>query len=89
MGADRGSMTTIGYYSGDKPANCDAIVARADNQTPIQDIAAGLANHIHAEYTSKGKAVEHRRPLDGRPDRPRGAARLGAGLGRLPAQARA
>ena len=57
-GRSRGSMTTIGYYSGDEPADCDAIVARADNQTPIQGIAAGLANHIHTEYTSKGKAVD-------------------------------
>jgi pimeloyl-ACP methyl ester carboxylesterase len=61
-GRDRDSMTTIGYYTGDRQADghgsgCDVKVASATNATPIQEIAKELANHIDAAYTSKRQPV--------------------------------
>ena len=49
-GRDRASMTTIGYYPGDK-GRCDAMIGdgKATNDRPIQDIAADLANYIDAQ----------------------------------------
>jgi pimeloyl-ACP methyl ester carboxylesterase len=46
-GRDRGSMTTIGYYPGDK-GRCDAMIGdgAAPNGRPIQDIARDLALYI-------------------------------------------
>ena len=38
------SMTTIGYYEGDR---CDVRIGSASNETPIQDIAKNLAWYIH------------------------------------------
>jgi pimeloyl-ACP methyl ester carboxylesterase len=59
-GRKRGSMTTIGYYAGDSPADCDAIVGdgAASNARPIQDVARDLALYIDATYTSQGKPVD-------------------------------
>jgi pimeloyl-ACP methyl ester carboxylesterase len=59
-GRERSSMTTIGYYKGDDPADCDAIVGdgAASNKRPIQDIARDLANYIDDEYTSQGRPVD-------------------------------
>ncbi len=59
-GRERSSMTTVGYYAGDSPADCDVIVGdgKATNERPIQDIAKDLANHIDDAYTSKGKPVD-------------------------------
>jgi pimeloyl-ACP methyl ester carboxylesterase len=59
-GRERSSMTTIGYYEGDDPANCDVIVGdgAASNARPIQDIARDLAIYIDREYTSKGTPVD-------------------------------
>lgn len=59
---DRDLMTTVGYYEGSaeggpNAGNCDALVAKADNETKIQDLAKGFANYIHDEYTSKGRPV--------------------------------
>ncbi|OZM71463.1 hypothetical protein CFN78_20170 [Amycolatopsis antarctica] len=53
-----GSLKTVGYYTGDK--NCDVSIdgATATKDTRIKHIAADLANHIHDNYTSKGKSVE-------------------------------
>jgi pimeloyl-ACP methyl ester carboxylesterase len=61
-GRDRDSMTTIGYYTGDRQADghgsgCDAKVASATNATPIQEIAKELANYIDAAYTGNGQPV--------------------------------
>ena len=54
-GRARESMTTIGYYPGDK-GRCDAMIGdgKATNDRPIQDIAADLANYIDAQ----GKPVD-------------------------------
>jgi pimeloyl-ACP methyl ester carboxylesterase len=64
-GRERASMTTVGYYVGDDPAvvpgsshGCDVNVGRATNDTPIQDIARDLANHIDSAYTSNGQPVD-------------------------------
>ena len=59
-GRERSSMTTIGYYAGDSPARCDAIVGdgQASNARPIQDIARDLANYVYANYTSQGRPVD-------------------------------
>jgi pimeloyl-ACP methyl ester carboxylesterase len=58
-GRERSSMTTIGYYEGDRPSDCDVIIGdgEASNERPIQDIAKDLALYIDAAYSSKGKAV--------------------------------
>jgi pimeloyl-ACP methyl ester carboxylesterase len=58
-GRDRSSMTTIGYYPGDR-GRCDVMVGdgAASNERPIQDIAADLANYIDGAYTSKGQSVD-------------------------------
>ena len=58
-GRERASLTTIGYYPGDK-GRCDAMIGdgNASNQRPIQDIARDLAIYIDREYTSKGKPVD-------------------------------
>jgi pimeloyl-ACP methyl ester carboxylesterase len=55
-GRDRSSMTTIGYYKGDR---CDVMIGdgKASNQRPIQGIARDLAIYIDREYTSKGRPV--------------------------------
>jgi pimeloyl-ACP methyl ester carboxylesterase len=57
-GRDRSSMTTIGYYTGDK-GRCDAMIGdgRATNERPIQDVAKDLALYIDRAYTSKGRPV--------------------------------
>jgi pimeloyl-ACP methyl ester carboxylesterase len=57
-GRERSSMTTIGYYPGDK-GRCDAMIGdgKASNARPIQDIARDLAIYIDREYTSKGRPV--------------------------------
>jgi pimeloyl-ACP methyl ester carboxylesterase len=57
-GRKRSSMTTIGYYPGDK-GRCDAMIGdgNASNERPIQDIARDLALYIDARYTSKGRPV--------------------------------
>jgi pimeloyl-ACP methyl ester carboxylesterase len=59
-GRERSSMTTIGYYEGDDPADCDVIVGdgAASNERPIQDIARDLANYIDDAYTSQGLPVD-------------------------------
>jgi pimeloyl-ACP methyl ester carboxylesterase len=59
-GRERSSMSTIGYYEGDSPADCDVIVGdgQASNDRPIQDIARDLANYIDGAYTSKGQPVD-------------------------------
>jgi pimeloyl-ACP methyl ester carboxylesterase len=64
-GRDRSSMSTVGYYEGDRQADnhgagCDVIVGdgKATNERPIQDIAKDLANHIHDAYTGKGEPVD-------------------------------
>jgi pimeloyl-ACP methyl ester carboxylesterase len=46
-GRERSSLTTIGYYAGDK-GRCDVIVGdgKASNERPIQDIARDLAKYI-------------------------------------------
>jgi pimeloyl-ACP methyl ester carboxylesterase len=58
-GRPRSSMSTIGYYPGDK-GRCDVIIGDGDasNERPIQDIAADLARYIDAEYTSRGRPVD-------------------------------
>lgn len=58
-GRDRGSLRTIGYYAGDS-AHCDDVIGdgKATKNRPIQDIAKDFANHIHANYTAKGKQVD-------------------------------
>jgi pimeloyl-ACP methyl ester carboxylesterase len=58
-GRARSSMTTIGYYAGDK-GRCDAMIGdgRASNERPIQDIARDLAIYIDRAYTSKGQPVD-------------------------------
>jgi hypothetical protein len=45
---DRASMTTIGYYEGDR---CDVMIGdgKASNAQPIQDIARDLALYIHSQ----------------------------------------
>lgn len=55
-GRERASMTTIGYYTGDR--GCDVKVASATNETPIQDVAKDLANYIDAAYTGNGQPVD-------------------------------
>jgi hypothetical protein len=59
-GRERSSLTTIGYYAGDDPADCDAIVGdgKASNDRPIQDIARDLAIHIDRAYSSRGRPVD-------------------------------
>jgi pimeloyl-ACP methyl ester carboxylesterase len=59
-GRERSSMTTIGYYRGDSPADCDVIVGdgQASNERPIQDIAKDLAFYIDTAYTRQGKQVD-------------------------------
>jgi pimeloyl-ACP methyl ester carboxylesterase len=59
-GRERSSMSTVGYYEGDEPADCDVIVGdgQATNERPIQDIARDLATYIDDAYTSKGKPVD-------------------------------
>lgn len=59
-GRERSSLTTIGYYEGDDPADCDVIVGAGDasNERPIQDIARDLANYIDDAYTSHGQPVD-------------------------------
>ena len=49
-GRERSSMTTIGYYPGDK-GRCDVMIGdgKASNRRPIQDIARDLARHIDSE----------------------------------------
>ena len=46
-GRSRASMTTIGYYPGDK-SRCDAMIGDGDagNDRPIQDIARDLAHYV-------------------------------------------
>ena len=58
-GRERESMSTIGYYEGDRPADCDVVVGdgEATNDRPIQDIAKDLAGYIDDAYSSKGKPV--------------------------------
>jgi pimeloyl-ACP methyl ester carboxylesterase len=57
-GRDRSSMTTIGYYPGDR-GRCDVMIGdgNASNERPIQDVARDLANYIDNAYTSKGRPV--------------------------------
>ena len=57
-GRERSSMTTIGYYPGDK-GRCDVMIGdgKASNERPIQDIARDLAIYIDDAYTSKGRPV--------------------------------
>ncbi|MBS1880256.1 MAG: hypothetical protein JST31_12130 [Actinobacteria bacterium] len=59
-GRARSSMTTIGYYEGDDPADCDVIVGDGDasNERPIQGIARDLANYIDDAHTSRGQPVD-------------------------------
>jgi len=64
-GRERSSMSTVGYYEGDRQAKnhgegCDVIVGdgKATNERPIQDIAKDLANHVHESHTSKGEPVD-------------------------------
>jgi pimeloyl-ACP methyl ester carboxylesterase len=54
-GRPRSSLTTIGYYPGDK-GRCDAMIGdgNASNQRPIQDIARDLARYIDRQ----GDAVD-------------------------------
>lgn len=49
-GRDRASMTTIGYYAGDK-GRCDAMIGDGDasNARPIQDVARDLAIYVDAQ----------------------------------------
>jgi pimeloyl-ACP methyl ester carboxylesterase len=58
-GRERSSMSTIGYYPGDK-GRCDVMIGGGDasNERPIQDIARDLATYIDDAYTSKGKPVD-------------------------------
>jgi pimeloyl-ACP methyl ester carboxylesterase len=58
-GRERSSMTTVGYYEGDRPTDCDVKIGDggATNERPIQDIARDLANYIDDVYTSKGRPV--------------------------------
>jgi len=58
-GRERSSLTTIGYYPGDK-GRCDVMIGdgAASNERPIQGIARDLATYIDVEYTSKGKPVD-------------------------------
>jgi pimeloyl-ACP methyl ester carboxylesterase len=58
-GRERSSMTTIGYYAGDR-GRCDAMIGdgNASNQRPIQDVARDLALYIDANYTSRGRPVD-------------------------------
>jgi pimeloyl-ACP methyl ester carboxylesterase len=57
-GRARSSMSTVGYYAGDR--HCDVTIAngRAGNDRPIQDIAKDLANYIDDAYTRQGKPVD-------------------------------
>lgn len=58
-GRPRSSMTTIGYYPGDR-RRCDAMIGdgNASNARPIQDIARDLAIYIDQNYTSHGRSVD-------------------------------
>jgi pimeloyl-ACP methyl ester carboxylesterase len=58
-GRERSSMTTIGYYAGDRPS-CDAMIGdgKATNGRPIQDIARDLAAYIYTRHTSRGESVD-------------------------------
>jgi pimeloyl-ACP methyl ester carboxylesterase len=58
-GRARSSMSTIGYYPGDK-GRCDVMIGDGDasNERPIQDIAKDLADYIDREHTSKGRPVD-------------------------------
>jgi pimeloyl-ACP methyl ester carboxylesterase len=56
-GWNRGSMKTVGYYTGDE--NCDVTIGGgATTGTPIKNLAADLAKHIHQYNTSTGKPVD-------------------------------
>jgi pimeloyl-ACP methyl ester carboxylesterase len=57
-GRERSSLTTVGYYRGDR-GRCDVLLGdgRASNARPIQDVARDLAVYIHSAHTSKGRAV--------------------------------
>jgi pimeloyl-ACP methyl ester carboxylesterase len=57
-GLRRSSMSTIGYYGGDR-SHCDVMVGDGSttNATPIQDVAADLAWYVFRTYTEKGKPV--------------------------------
>ncbi|MHA6800730.1 esterase/lipase family protein [Bounagaea algeriensis] len=55
-GLSRESLRTIGYYRGDR--NCDSSIADATTRTPIPELAARLAQHIHRRYTDRGEAVD-------------------------------
>ncbi len=66
-GRARSSMTTVGYYEGDQPAEnhgaasgCDVVVGDGDatNERAIQDIAKDLADYIDDTYTSNGQSVD-------------------------------
>jgi pimeloyl-ACP methyl ester carboxylesterase len=58
-GRARSSMSTIGYYTGDK-GRCDVMIGDGNASTarPIQDIAKDLAVYIDREYTSHGRPVD-------------------------------
>jgi pimeloyl-ACP methyl ester carboxylesterase len=58
-GRARSSMTTIGYYPGDKGV-CDVMIGdgNASNERPIQDIARDLAIYVDDAYTSRGIPVD-------------------------------
>jgi pimeloyl-ACP methyl ester carboxylesterase len=58
-GRDRATLTTIGYYPGDR-GRCDVMIGdgRATNERPIQDIARDLAIYVDDAYTSKGRPVD-------------------------------
>lgn len=58
-GRDRSSMSTIGYYPGDK-GRCDVMIGdgAASNGRPIQDIARDLAEYISTTYTQQGRPVD-------------------------------
>ena len=58
-GRARSSMSTIGYYPGDK-GRCDVMIGDGDasNERPIQDISRDLANYIDDAYTSRGLPVD-------------------------------
>jgi pimeloyl-ACP methyl ester carboxylesterase len=65
-GRERSSMSTVGYYEGDRPAEhhgassgCDVVVGdgEATNDRPIQDLARDLAAYIDDTYTGSGQPV--------------------------------
>jgi triacylglycerol esterase/lipase EstA (alpha/beta hydrolase family) len=59
-GRERSSMTTLGYYAGTEPGECDVLIGdgAATNDRPIDDIAQDLADYIYGGYTSQGKPVD-------------------------------